>query len=88
MIANDSPQVFLFTVAPWTVFISRKLRGRVLVADFHVVDSGTDAGLIDRADLVVGKPGFVDETSVADGTIQNLEFGPISDPRGFVAHDG
>ena len=52
--ADDAAHVMLLAMAPRAVFVLGKRSGIVLVANFHVIHPGGEAGLIDRADLFVG----------------------------------
>ena len=65
-------EVGLVAAHPGSVRLLGKLLGRVLVADFHVVDAGGDACVVDRADQLVGELMVVHQSAVADRAIEDF----------------
>ncbi len=48
--------------------------------EFHVVQTGGDAGLVDGLDEAVLEHVIVDEPAVADGAVEHLDFGSVCNP--------
>ena len=53
-----------------------------LVPDLHVVDFGVDAGLIVVANEIVAEQVIVDQATVPDGAVQDLDLGLKCNPGG------
>jgi len=88
MVADDPPDIGLIAVPPGAELVFREDFFRILVADLHVIQAGVDAGAIDGTDEGVGKLVGIDQTAVADGAVEDLEFRTVGDPRGLVGHRG
>ena len=70
VVADDAAQVVLDAVFPAAVFALLDAFARRLVAEFHVINAGGDAGVIDHLDDFVVEMVVVHQAAVADGAIQ------------------
>jgi len=87
VVSADHPvQVFFVAVLPRAELLRGELPRRVLVADLHVVDAGGQARLVHGAHLLVAELMVVDQTPIANGAVEHLQFRSVGNPRGFVAH--
>ena len=82
VVADDPAQIILVAVFPVAVLLPGKLRLGGFVAQFHVVDTGLDGGVVDSLDEVILKKVVVDKAPVADGAVQNLDLRAERHPRG------
>ena len=80
VVADDAAEVVLDAVFPAAVFAGLDAFARRLVAEFHVINAGGDAGVIDDLHDFVVEMVVVHQAAVADGAIEDLDFGPVGEP--------
>jgi len=68
--ADDAADGVFLAEAPVAVLAAGEEFAGGAVADFHVIDAGGDAGVVDGADDVVVEAVVVDEAAVADGAVE------------------
>ena len=80
VVADDAAQVVLDAVFPAAVFALLDAFARRLVAEFHVIHAGGDAGVIDHLHDFVVEMVVVHQAAVADGAVEDFDFGPVGEP--------
>ena len=80
VVADDAAQVFLEAVFPAAVFAGLDAFARRLVAEFHVINARRDARVIDHLHDLVVEVVVVHQAAVADGAIEDFDFGPEREP--------
>jgi len=79
VVAYDPAHVLLVAVAPRAELVPREQSRGVLVADFHVIEPSSDAGVIYGPDDLVGELVVVDEPAVADGAVEHFKLRAVCD---------
>ena len=80
VVADDAAEVVLDAVFPAAVFALLDAFARRLVAQFHVIHAGGHAGVVNHLDDFVVEMVVVHQAAVADGAIEDLDFGPVGKP--------
>ena len=80
VVAHDAADVLFGAELPRSVLIGGKDPARVDVADFHVVDPGGDAGLVDRPDGIGPETVVVHQAAVPYGAVYELDLRPVGQP--------
>jgi hypothetical protein len=80
VLSDDPAHVVLVAVLPGAELGGREELLGCLVAHLHVIDAGLDARLVHGLDEAVVEHVVVDQASVANGAVENLDFRTIRDP--------
>ena len=80
VVADDAADGFLGAVFPIAMFAGLDAFARRLVAEFHVIHAGGDAGVINQLDGRVLEMVVVHQAAVADGAVHDLDFGAEGEP--------
>jgi len=81
VVSNNSANILFFAEFPRTVLISVEILFRPFVADFHVIDSRFDTRLINATNKIITEFVVIDQSTIANGAIQNFNGRSVSNPR-------
>ena len=75
VVSDDAAQRVLGAVFPVPMFTGLDAFARRLVAEFHVIHAGGNAGVINQLDRLVVEMVIVHQPAVTDGAVHDLDFG-------------
>ena len=85
-LAHHAANRVLLTEFPLPVLARREQPPRRLVAQLAIVHPSGDAGVIDSLDEGLVELVIVDQATVANGAIENLDVRAVADPVAFGVH--